>query len=139
MTAPVVNAPAPTPGTPATVLPTAPVDDTTPIDDNPTPLGGDAPEEETQTQAENEEEEEEVPLGVDDDEEGDEEEGEDLDDEQETPLAEFEQESKGKLSAWWSIIPIVVGAVTGKTVYDKKHKKGIFAEKKSKDDDKGNK
>lgn len=134
MTAPVADAA--TPPAPGPVLPTAPADDTTTIDDDPTPLGN-VPEEDAEIPIEDEEE---VPLGVADEEEDDGGEVVDLE-EEETPLAEFEPEaeSKGKLSAWWSIIPIVAAAVAGKTGYDKKHKKGIFAEKKSEDDGKGRK
>ncbi len=47
------------------------------------------------------------------------------------PLASLKQEEEtDKRGFWWWIIPIVA-AVTGKTAYDKKNKKGIFAEKEA--------
>lgn len=72
---------------------------------------------------------EEVPLAVVEDEEDTElVEAED----EEVPLANMEQtQEASKNGLWWSIIPILGAAATGKTAYDKKNKKGIFAEKET--------
>ena len=80
-------------------------------------------------------EEEEVPLAVVDldDEDGAEEELVSIDDE-EAPKANLDlADGPAKHGYWWSIIPLVVAGITGKTVYDKKNKKGIFAEKEATD------
>ena len=56
---------------------------------------------------------------------------------EETPLALNEQTTptaKGKNIWWWSIIPVIAAGVAGKAGYDKKHKKGIFADKQGKED-----
>lgn len=50
---------------------------------------------------------------------------------EQVPLASMKQEEAAdKRGFWWWIIP-VIAAVTGKTAYDKKNKKGIFAEKEA--------
>ncbi|MCM1223236.1 MAG: hypothetical protein NC548_53165 [Lachnospiraceae bacterium] len=73
---------------------------------------------------------EEVPLAVTGGDEADTELLE-LEDE-EVPLANMEAaEQNGRNGFWWSIIPLVAAATAGKTAYDKKHKKGIFAEKET--------
>lgn len=48
--------------------------------------------------------------------------------EEETPLATANLEEKRH---WWWWILLVVGAITGKTGYDKYNNKGIFAKKKT--------
>lgn len=71
-------------------------------------------------------EEEEVPLGVED------EAVEEIVEDNDVPLGSGGEETEGELirrKKHWSIIPLIVAAVTGKTYYDKKNKKGIFAEK----------
>ncbi|MCI9014427.1 MAG: hypothetical protein HFI59_10850 [Lachnospiraceae bacterium] len=85
-------------------------------------------------------EDEEVPLAVVDLEEDDEENAplRAVEDE-ETPLATMDLSGDGaaKHGLWWWSIP-VIAAVAGKTGYDKKHRKGIFAEKReTKDNDIG--
>ncbi len=83
-------------------------------------------------------EDEEVPLAVMEDEEdttGLEEVGD-----EDVPLAapaQVQEGSKFAKYATWSIIPILA-AVAGKTAYDKKYRKGIFAGKRSSDDEDGN-
>ncbi len=48
---------------------------------------------------------------------------------EEVPLAAVgEQEQPATHGFWWWIL-LIIAAVTGKTAYDKKNKKGIFAEK----------
>ena len=71
-------------------------------------------------------EDEEVPLAVID-------ETEDMDDvveieDEEAPLANGKSRNRGKRVWWWWIL-VIIAAITGKTAYDKKNKKGIFAEK----------
>ena len=70
-------------------------------------------------------EEEEVPLAVMAEEEDDTEVTQ-IEDET-TPLASGGAESVGRRFWWWVLA--IVAAITGKTSYDKKNKKGIFAEK----------
>ena len=63
----------------------------------------------------------------------------DLDDE-DVPLAapaQIQEGSKFAKYATWSIIPILA-AIAGKTAYDKKYRKGLFAGKRSSDDEDGN-
>lgn len=89
----------------------------------------DADEEEELTSIE----EEEVPLAVVDlEDEGVDEDGLVRVGEEEVPLAagDLSAENPGH-GLWWSIIPLVIAGVTGKTAYDKKNRKGIFSEKKT--------
>ena len=117
VTTPVVAAPAPT-VTVATL---------TQIPDEPTPLEPAAPADQNDSAvqgANREIADEEVPLAVmSDDTNNDIVEIQD----EESPLAAgFDK--NGKRHWWWWIL-LVIAAITGKTAYDKKNKKGIFAEK----------
>ncbi len=79
-------------------------------------------------------EDEEVPLAVMEDEE-DTAGLEEVEDE-DVPLAapaQIQEGSKYAKYATWSIIPILA-AIAGKTAYDKKYRKGLFAGKRSSDD-----
>ena len=81
--------------------------------------------------------EDEVPLPVEEDEDVTDESEEVIIEDEETPLALNEQTTptaKGKNLWWWSIIPVIAAGVAGKAGYDKKHKKGIFADKQGKED-----
>ncbi len=83
-------------------------------------------------------EDEEVPLAVMEDEENTAE-LETVEDE-DVPLAapaQIQEGSKFAKYATWSIIPILA-AIAGKTAYDKKYRKGLFAGKRSSDDEDGN-
>jgi hypothetical protein len=89
-------------------------------------------------------EDEQVPLGVNEDEEtaddaeaavigdtnvADEVGNVEIEDE-ETPLAGAEDTETVRKWYWW--ILLIIAAITGKTGYDKKHKKNLFAEKEEK-------
>ena len=82
-------------------------------------------------------EDEEVPLAVMEDEEDTT--GLETVEDEDVPLAAPVQEGpKFAKYATWSIIPILA-AIAGKTAYDKKYRKGLFAGKRSSDDEDGNK
>jgi hypothetical protein len=74
-------------------------------------------------------EDEEVPLAVLDDEDDATVEIE-IEDE-DTPLGAQAAEGPIKRLWWWVLA--IIAAITGKTSYDKKNKKGIFAEKATED------
>jgi hypothetical protein len=69
---------------------------------------------------------EEVPLAVLDDEEDDATVEIEIEDE-DTPLGAQAQEGAIRRLWWWVLA--IIAAITGKTSYDKKNKKGIFAER----------
>jgi hypothetical protein len=88
-------------------------------------------------------EDEQVPLGVEDEETADDagaavigdanvadETGNVVIEDEETPLAGAEETETVRKWYWW--ILLIIAAITGKTGYDKKHKKNLFAEKKEK-------
>ena len=58
---------------------------------------------------------------------------------EDTALAAMAQVEEGTKHTFWWWILLIIATITGKTAYDKKHKKGIFAEKETiegKDDSK---
>ena len=57
--------------------------------------------------------------------------------EEDVPLANQNLKDDKKNLWWWALVPIVA-AIGGKTAYDKKHKKNLFAEKTSKDNEQDN-
>jgi hypothetical protein len=85
-------------------------------------------------------EDEQVPLAVNEEDLGDDEEviaPEDTNasndtgivgiEDEETPLGAMEETGTRRKWYWW--ILLIIAAITGKTGYDKKHKKNLFAEK----------
>ena len=98
----------------------------TQIADTPTPLAPTVPAQQNTNAAQGTTEiaDEEVPLAV-------------MNDDTNNDVVEIEDEKTaladgiaktGKRHWWWWILAIIA-AITGKTAYDKKNKKGIFAEK----------
>ncbi len=124
MTAPTATVVTPVAAAPA---PAAAVATVVQIADTPTPLAPAAPVEQNTNAAANattEITDEEVPLAV-------------MNDETNNDVVEIEDEKtaladglnkNGKRHWWWWIL-VIIAAITGKTAYDKKNKKGIFAEK----------
>ena len=53
-------------------------------------------------------------------------------DEEETPLDAMD----GKRHNWWWLLLVALGLASGKTAYDKKNEKGVFAKKEDKVDNK---
>ena len=123
MTAPTATVVTPVAAAPA---PAATVAAVTQIADTPTPLAPTVPAQQNTNAAQGTTEiaDEEVPLAV-------------MNDDTNNDVVEIEDEKTaladgiaktGKRHWWWWIL-VIIAAITGKTAYDKKNKKGIFAEK----------